>query len=166
MASTWRAIESIERCSYSFGSLFRSALASATDSPSGTYISGSCAEVWSVTTSGWKPRSTRPWAIHAAAPCPRKVKEEMFDWWGPVIYEYYGATEGGDIPRYKGTRNQVFSAAEGLRAYIRTAPGPVLERRLDLSDVDLDRLHQALQRALERMPNDPPMPSVRSAEAP
>ena len=32
-------------------------------------------------------------AIHAAAPCPRKVKEQMLDWWGPIIYEYYGGTE-------------------------------------------------------------------------
>ena len=33
-------------------------------------------------------------AIHAAAPCPAKVKEDMIDWWGPIIHEYYGATEG------------------------------------------------------------------------
>ena len=32
-------------------------------------------------------------AIHAAAPCPRGVKEQMLDWWGPIIYEYYGGTE-------------------------------------------------------------------------
>ena len=33
-------------------------------------------------------------AIHAAAPCPAQVKEEMIKWWGPIIDEYYGATEG------------------------------------------------------------------------
>ncbi len=33
-------------------------------------------------------------AIHAAAPCPVQVKEQMIDWWGPIIFEYYGATEG------------------------------------------------------------------------
>ena len=32
-------------------------------------------------------------AIHAAAPCPVQVKEAMIDWWGPIIHEYYGATE-------------------------------------------------------------------------
>ncbi|MEM7078206.1 MAG: AMP-binding protein [Pseudomonadota bacterium] len=32
-------------------------------------------------------------AIHAAAPCPRGIKEQMFDWWGPIIYEYYAGTE-------------------------------------------------------------------------
>ena len=33
-------------------------------------------------------------AVHAAAPCPISVKEQMIDWWGPIIDEYYGATEG------------------------------------------------------------------------
>ncbi len=33
-------------------------------------------------------------AIHAAAPCPVQVKEQMIEWWGPIIYEYYAATEG------------------------------------------------------------------------
>ncbi len=33
-------------------------------------------------------------AIHAAAPCPVRVKEQMIEWWGPIIHEYYGATEG------------------------------------------------------------------------
>ncbi|KWV48517.1 acyl-CoA synthetase [Bradyrhizobium macuxiense] len=32
-------------------------------------------------------------AIHAAAPCPVEVKRSMIDWWGPIIYEYYGATD-------------------------------------------------------------------------
>ena len=33
--------------------------------------------------------------IHGAAPCPVHVKQAMIDWLGPVIYEYYAATEGG-----------------------------------------------------------------------
>jgi long-chain acyl-CoA synthetase len=33
--------------------------------------------------------------MHAAAPCPVELKKRLFAWWGPVIYEYYGATEGG-----------------------------------------------------------------------
>ncbi len=32
-------------------------------------------------------------AIHAAAPCPREVKQQMMDWWGPIIYEYYAGSE-------------------------------------------------------------------------
>ncbi|MFA1538142.1 AMP-binding protein [Actinomadura monticuli] len=32
--------------------------------------------------------------VHSAAPCPREVKQAMLDWWGPVIWETYGGTEG------------------------------------------------------------------------
>ncbi|QFU75263.1 acyl-CoA synthetase [Halioglobus maricola] len=38
--------------------------------------------------------SSMQFAIHAAAPCPIEVKEKMIDWWGPVIVEYYAASEG------------------------------------------------------------------------
>jgi long-chain acyl-CoA synthetase len=33
-------------------------------------------------------------AIHAAAPCPVEIKQQMIDWWGPVLSEYYAGTEG------------------------------------------------------------------------
>jgi long-chain acyl-CoA synthetase len=39
--------------------------------------------------------SSMRWLIHAAAPCPAAIKRAMLDWWGPVVYEYYAATEGG-----------------------------------------------------------------------
>src|SRR3546814_18969344 len=39
--------------------------------------------------------SSMRWAIHAAAQCPIDVKRKMLDWWGPVIWGYYAATEGG-----------------------------------------------------------------------
>ncbi|MDS1114821.1 acyl-CoA synthetase [Gordonia westfalica] len=32
-------------------------------------------------------------AVHAAAPCPPEVKQAMIDWWGPILVEYYSATE-------------------------------------------------------------------------
>jgi acyl-CoA synthetase (AMP-forming)/AMP-acid ligase II len=32
--------------------------------------------------------------IHAAAPCPVDVKHRMMEWFGPIIHEYYGGTEG------------------------------------------------------------------------
>jgi long-chain acyl-CoA synthetase len=32
--------------------------------------------------------------IHGAAPCPVHVKRRLMDWLGPVVWEYYGATEG------------------------------------------------------------------------
>ena len=39
--------------------------------------------------------SSMKWLIHAAAPCPVGLKQAMLDWWGPCVYEYYAATEGG-----------------------------------------------------------------------
>ena len=39
--------------------------------------------------------SAMKYAIHAAAPCPVETKRRMLEWWGPVIWEYYAATEGG-----------------------------------------------------------------------
>jgi long-chain acyl-CoA synthetase len=33
--------------------------------------------------------------IHSAAPCPIDTKKKMLEWWGPCIYEYYAASEGG-----------------------------------------------------------------------
>jgi acyl-CoA synthetase (AMP-forming)/AMP-acid ligase II len=38
--------------------------------------------------------SSQRCAIHAAAPCPVEIKREMIEWWGPIIEEYYSATEG------------------------------------------------------------------------
>jgi long-chain acyl-CoA synthetase len=35
--------------------------------------------------------------VHAAAPCPADVKRAMIEWWGPVIYEYYGSTESSAL---------------------------------------------------------------------
>ena len=32
---------------------------------------------------------------HAAAPCPPDVKRAIIEWWGPVIHEFYGATDLG-----------------------------------------------------------------------
>jgi acyl-CoA synthetase (AMP-forming)/AMP-acid ligase II len=32
--------------------------------------------------------------LHAAAPCAVDVKQAMLDWFGPIIHEYYGGTEG------------------------------------------------------------------------
>jgi len=37
--------------------------------------------------------SSHSCAIHAAAPCPMEVKQQMMSWWGPIIWEYYAGTE-------------------------------------------------------------------------
>ncbi len=36
-------------------------------------------------------------AIHAAAPCPVEVKQQMMQWWGPILHEYYAATEAAGV---------------------------------------------------------------------
>lgn len=38
--------------------------------------------------------SSHKMSVHAAAPCPIPIKQAMIDWWGPILVEYYGATEG------------------------------------------------------------------------
>ncbi len=35
--------------------------------------------------------------IHAAAPCPVHVKERIIEWFGPVVHEFWGASEGGYV---------------------------------------------------------------------
>jgi len=57
--------------------------------------------------------------IHAAAPCPVDVKRRMIEWWGPVIYEYYAASEGGgtlvtpeEWLKYPGTVGRAWPTSE------------------------------------------------------
>lgn len=35
--------------------------------------------------------------VHAAAPCPPEIKRQMIEWWGPIVDEYYGSSEGAGI---------------------------------------------------------------------
>ncbi|WP_433063551.1 AMP-binding protein [Dactylosporangium sp. CS-033363] len=39
--------------------------------------------------------SSLRYVLHGAAPCPREIKQRIMDWFGPVVYEYYGSTEVG-----------------------------------------------------------------------
>jgi long-chain acyl-CoA synthetase len=39
--------------------------------------------------------SSLRFVLHGAAPCPVHVKQALLEWLGPVVYEYYAATEGG-----------------------------------------------------------------------
>ncbi|ORB32291.1 fatty-acid--CoA ligase FadD4 [Mycolicibacterium parafortuitum] len=32
--------------------------------------------------------------VHAAAPCPPEIKRQMIQWWGPIVDEFYGSSEG------------------------------------------------------------------------
>ncbi|ANI39009.1 acyl-CoA synthetase [Mycolicibacterium vaccae 95051] len=38
--------------------------------------------------------STLRRVVHAAAPCPREIKRQMIQWWGPIVDEFYGSSEG------------------------------------------------------------------------
>jgi long-chain acyl-CoA synthetase len=71
-----------------------------------------CIEKYHVTHSQWVPTmfvrmlklpeaarkkydvSSQKVVLHAAAPCSVETKRKMIDWWGPIIDEYYAATEG------------------------------------------------------------------------
>jgi acyl-CoA synthetase (AMP-forming)/AMP-acid ligase II len=37
--------------------------------------------------------SSQQVVLHAAAPCPLPIKAQMIEWFGPIVTEYYGATE-------------------------------------------------------------------------
>src|SRR6266853_1983675 len=58
--------------------------------------------------------------VHAAAPCPAEAKRAMIEWWGPVIYEYYGSTESSaltfanseDALRKPGTVGKILEGVE------------------------------------------------------
>jgi long-chain acyl-CoA synthetase len=39
---------------------------------------------------------------HGAAPCSREIKRQMLEWWGPVVTDYYGGTEGGFLTLIRG----------------------------------------------------------------
>jgi len=61
--------------------------------------------------------------LHGAAPCPPAVKRAMIDWWGPIVSEYYGGTEGGFLA--------VISADEWLeRPGSVGRPTPIIEIRI------------------------------------
>lgn len=38
--------------------------------------------------------SSHRFALHGAAPCPIEVKEQILEWWGSIVHEYYAGTEG------------------------------------------------------------------------
>jgi long-chain acyl-CoA synthetase len=58
-------------------------------------------------------------ALHAGAPCPPDVKDAMITWWGPILVEYYGATEAHGITiitseEWRSRRGSVGKAALGV----------------------------------------------------
>jgi segregation and condensation protein A len=50
----------------------------------------------------------------------------------------------------------------GLRAYVRPASAPEVERRFDLSNATVERLQAVLRKVLQRIPSHGPMPRVKT----
>lgn len=69
--------------------------------------------------------SSLKFVVHAAAPCPPDIKRGMIEWWGPIINEYYGATETGAV---------VFCTADEWLAH----PGTVGRAQPDVKVVIVD----------------------------
>ena len=42
--------------------------------------------------------STLDYVLHTAAPCAVEIKQQMLDWWGPIIHECYAASENPGSP--------------------------------------------------------------------
>jgi long-chain acyl-CoA synthetase len=68
--------------------------------------------------------------VHAAAPCPVHVKQAMIDWLGPVITEYYGATEANGF---------TFCDSAQWLAHPGTVGRPILGELLVLGDDGKER---------------------------
>jgi long-chain acyl-CoA synthetase len=75
--------------------------------------------------------STLRYVLHGAAPCSIPVKQAMIDWLGPIVHEYYAATEGFGLAmcdsaqwlEHKGTVGKaVFGEAHVLDAEMREVP--------------------------------------------
>ncbi len=94
---------------------------------------------------------------HGAAPCAPAVKRQMIEWWGPVINEYYGATETGVVVwhgseealRKPGTVEEIIRTVERLArhniiiycSFIVGAPAETLEDLRETVKL-IFRLHQ------------------------
>jgi long-chain acyl-CoA synthetase len=65
--------------------------------------------------------------VHSAAPCPKDLKQQMFDWWGPVIWETYGGMEGAATiakpQRWLEKPGTVGRAIAGVEVFILDADG-------------------------------------------
>lgn len=68
--------------------------------------------------------------MHAGSPCPRDAKMALIDWFGPIVCESYGATEGGGTfvttPEWLQRPGTVGRAIPGSVISIRDASGNAL----------------------------------------
>ena len=77
--------------------------------------------------------SSLRFVVHAAAPCPPPIKRAMIEWWGPVIEEYYGATETGIV---------VSCNSQEWLAHPGTVGKPIPESRVMIIDKDGNEVPQ------------------------
>lgn len=77
--------------------------------------------------------SSLRWILHGAAPCPVHVKEGAIAWFGPVVFEYYAATEGGgifiDSHEFPSKKGSVGKPLPGVVVEIRDEEGRELKPR-------------------------------------
>ncbi len=68
--------------------------------------------------------------VHGAAPCSPSVKHRMMDWWGPVLWETYGGTEGAATiakpHRWLEKPGTVGRSVRGVKVTIRNEAGNIL----------------------------------------
>ena len=67
--------------------------------------------------------------IHASAPCPIEVKRQMIEWWGPILHEYYGGTEGMGTTTIDSVEWLRTPAPSGARAAARSTSSATTEPR-------------------------------------
>jgi segregation and condensation protein A len=90
-------------------------------------------------------------------PKPRPAEEEEEESGDSLIQQLL------EYRRYKAVAQALQRREEaGLRAFVRLAAPPTVDRKLDLAGVSMDALASALQRALRRIPVDPPKPRVHT----
>lgn len=75
--------------------------------------------------------SSLKFVIHGAAPCPIHVKRAIIEWFGPIVFEYYAATEGGN--------NFLIDSQTWLQkpGSVGRAPDPESTRILDDDGIDV-----------------------------
>jgi long-chain acyl-CoA synthetase len=100
--------------------------------------------------------------LHGAAPCPVPVKQAMIDWLGPIVLEYYGATEGHglvmcDSPQWlahKGTVGEsVFGAIHILDDEFRELPTGSIGTVWFKTPTPIDYFHDAAKSAKANSPD-------------
>lgn len=68
--------------------------------------------------------------LHGGEPCPQPLKQRMLAWWGPILTEYYGMTEGGmtvaTAHEWLERPGTVGRATRGMSLEIRSAEGEIL----------------------------------------